>query len=431
MALTPARETVARQILLHLDKANAWLKDQSQKTPPPFYSSIDIRDADFKIAPVDCNLYPAGFNNICPDDLEPASKIFREQILKTPISQHQKVLILPESHTSNGFYLENIRYLTQLIANAGFEVQIGWYDPTQTNTDPVSLRTSTEHELTAFPIRVEEGVLKSGFGEHLFVPDLIILNNDFSSGYPVLLDTVEQPILPRHDFGWHSRRKETHFRHYNLIAQEFSEIIEIDPWLIQVDTQAIDDVNFGEAKGIEQVAHQVDKTLLQIQSQYRQRDLVQDPFVFVKSNSGTYGMGIMAVQSGDEVRAINRRTKNKMSIGKNRSLIDSVVVQEGVPTAAEIEGIVSEPAIYLVGCELIGGFLRTNSTRSATENLNSKGMAFRKLCVSDLKTLSNPSQISSQQQTPETDPPKRILELAYGGVARLSALAAGREIAEL
>jgi glutamate--cysteine ligase len=81
--------------------------------------------------------------------------------------------------------------------------------------------------------------------------------------------------------------------------------------------------------------------------------------------------------------------------------------------------------IYLAGCELIGGFLRTNTERGVEENLNSQGMVFRKLCMTDLRE----SQETEEGIDLEDELP--VLELVYGSVARLSALATGREIAEV
>src|SRR5262249_28886462 len=108
-----------------------WHCEQTRKAPPPFYCSIDIRDAGHKIAPVDSNLYPAGFNNICPEDQRNAPPIVRAHIEASAkhlgIPSPKKVLVLPEAHTSNLFYIENLYYLTQLISNAGFETRIGWY----------------------------------------------------------------------------------------------------------------------------------------------------------------------------------------------------------------------------------------------------------------------------------------------------------------
>ena len=146
-------------------------------------------------------------------------------------------------------------------------------------------------------------------------------------------------------------------------------------------------MNFDEEEGIEKVALSVERVLKHTQEAYDKYKITRKPFVFVKNNSGTYGMGIMVVHSAEEVRTMNRRTKHKMSVGKNKMPIHSVAVQEGVPTATLVDRLAAEPVIYLYGTELIGGFLRTNTEKGDEDNLNSQGMVFKMLCMSDLREL--------------------------------------------
>jgi glutamate--cysteine ligase len=101
--------------------------------------------------------------------------------------------------------------------------------------------------------------------------------------------------------------------------------------------------------------------------------------------------------------------------------IQSVAVQEGVPTATLVDRLAAEPVVYLFGCELIGGFLRTNTEKGDEDNLNSQGMVFKMLCMSDLREIEN--------EPDEEIKKKPILEIVYGAVARVSALATGRELA--
>ena len=101
-----------------------------------------------------------------------------------------------------------------------------------------------------------------------------------------------------------------------------------------------------------------------------------------------------------------------------------MAVQEGIPTATLVDRLPAEPVIYLFGGELIGGFLRTNQERSDEDNLNSQGMVFRKLCMSDLRDPTVEGFVEDPKKWP-------VLELVYGWVARISALASGRELAEL
>ena len=41
-----------------------WFRGKWQEHTPPFYCSVDLRNSGFKLAPVDTNLFPGGFNNL-------------------------------------------------------------------------------------------------------------------------------------------------------------------------------------------------------------------------------------------------------------------------------------------------------------------------------------------------------------------------------
>jgi glutamate--cysteine ligase len=425
--MTRTKKLIAEGIRANRREIWEWHCEQTRRAPPPLYCSIDLRDSGHKIVPVDSNLYPAGFNNICPEDQRNAPPIFRAQLeaiaARRKLEPVQKILILPESHTANLFYIENLYYLSKLIADSGFEVKIGWYPELAAGASaPVQLTSESGKKLEAWPIEISQGALSAGG----FTPDLVVLNNDFSGGHPERLDGVRQPVLPSHHLGWHSRKKTAHFRHYNALSAEFAAIIGIDPWLIQIDTEEVSPVNFNEDEGTDRVADSVERILSRTRTAYETHKIKQEPFVFVKNNAGTYGMGIMVVHSADEVRAMNRRTKNKMSVGKGKAQIQSVAVQEGVPTTTLVDRLPAEPVVYLVGGELIGGFLRTNTEKGTEDNLNSQGMVFRKLCMSDLKSL-DPDRAADETDEKESEP---LMELVYGAIGRISALAAGRELAE-
>jgi glutamate--cysteine ligase len=428
-AAKTTRKRVAEGIKNNRRKLWEWHLEHTRQAPPPLYSSIDIRDSGVKIVPVDSNLYPAGFNNICPEDQRHAPHVLKAQLEaiagQLKLEPFRKILILPESHTTNLFYIENLYYLTQLVANSGAEVRLGWFGPLPegvTEAGKIRLVSQTSKELEAYPIVIQDGVLSAGG----FTPDAVILNNDFSSGYPEALDQVKQPILPSHRLGWHSRKKSDHFKYYNQLAAEFALIIGIDPWLIQIDTEEVSPVHFSDGDGVDLVADAVERVLDRTTKAYATHQITQKPFVFVKNNAGTYGMGIMVVHSADEIRQMNRREKNKMSVGKNRSSIESVAIQEGIPTATIVDRLAAEPVIYLVGGDLIGGFLRTNTEKGAEDNLNSQGMVFKKLCMSDLRALNPDQDDLTEEEAAEEEP---VMELVYGAIARISALAAGKELA--
>jgi glutamate--cysteine ligase len=134
--------------------------------------------------------------------------------------------------------------------------------------------------------------------------------------------------------------------------------------------------------------------------------------VFVKNNSGTYGMGIVSVRSGEELRQLSSKELKKMGYAKGGNVVHDVVLQEGIPTLVTgSEGETAEPAIYMIGCQLAGGFLRAHKQKGPIDNLNSPGAVFKRLCMSDLMVDVEGSR----------------LENVYGWVARLNMLAIGLE----
>ena len=365
---------------------------------------------------MDCNLFPAGFNNICEVDLEHAAPIFKNEILKISVAEKlsvpEKIGIIPENHTENRFYLENLHHLQSILENGGFEVRILRLEDLES---PLHLTTASEKPLVEYPLQIRSGQATT---QDSWTPDWLVLNADFSGGYPGILDQVAQPKLPSHKLGWHSRKKSTHFTFYNQLAREFADLIGLDPWRIQIESESVDSVNFTDGTGIDRVFESSKRMLQSIEAHYQARGIQRKPALFIKNDSGTYGIGVMVVHAAEEIASMNRRTKNKMSVGKNKSQIDRVIIQEGVPTTLTTDGFTSEPVIYMMGETLIGGFIRANRERDDMDNLNSQGMFFKKLCFKDL------SDCLENEDFAEIP----TLEAAYGVVAKLSALAAAMEI---
>src|SRR6267142_2779623 len=92
------------------EEVHAWLQAYERQYLPPIYSSVDIRDAGFKIAAIDTNLFPAGFNNLCEHGIEDSVGLLKQAILKR-VPNCRDILIVAEEHTRNTWYLENVRIL--------------------------------------------------------------------------------------------------------------------------------------------------------------------------------------------------------------------------------------------------------------------------------------------------------------------------------
>jgi glutamate--cysteine ligase len=252
-----------------------------------------------------------------------------------------------------------------------------------------------------------------------FDPCVVLLNNDLSGGVPDILKNLEQSFFPPLSVGWYTRRKSQHFAAYDRVAGEFAKLLGIDPWLINPYFAACDQVNFQERVGEECLAAQVDVVLQKIRVKYADYGVKHDPFVIVKADAGTYGMGIMTVKDSSEITGLNRKQRNKMAVVKAGLAVSDVLIQEGVYTFEQINEAVAEPVIYMIDHYVVGGFYRVHTTRGVDENLNTAGMHFEPLAFKACCTMPNPD-------CEPDDTPNRFY--AYGVVARLALLAAALEI---
>ena len=413
-ALTGPLQELEQHAISHSKQIEAWFRKQFQLTPPPFYCSVDLRNAGYKLAPVDTNLFPAGFNNLHPD-LHPLAIQAAQQAVQAACPIADGVLIIPENHTRNLFYLENVSVLRDILENAGYEVQIGSLNPDI--TEPTAIDLPSGNQLVLKPLKRQGNQV----GVDDFFPCAVLLNNDLSSGRPEILENIEQTLLPPLDLGWVNRYKTDHFRHYETVAQAFAELIGIDPWMITPKSVACGPINFKERIGLECLAGAVNSVLEETQQQYEKHHISCKPFVIVKSDSGTYGMSIMSVKNAEDVLNLNRKQRNKMASVKEGLSVDQMLVQEGVYTYENIDGAVAEPVVYMIHNHVIGGFYRVHTGKTTTDNLNSPGMHFLPI------SFESAGVTPDTQQIPDASPNRFY---AYGVVARLALLAAAREIAE-
>ncbi len=389
-----------------------WFRTQWQEHTPPFYSSVDLRNSGFKLAPVDTNLFPGGFNNLNPDFLPLCVHAVQSAVEKI-CPEARGVLLIPENHTRNQFYLQNVAQLARILRQAGFNVRIGSLLPEI--VQPTTLELANGNTLTLEPL-VRTG---NRLGVKDFDPCVVLLNNDLSSGAPDILKNLEQTVLPPLEAGWYVRRKSRHFAAYRQVTRQFADLIKIDPWLIDPYFAVCNQVNFHEKVGEDCLAAQVDAVLQQIRAKYAEYDVKQDPFVIVKADAGTYGMGIMTVKDASEVRDLNRKQRNKMAVVKEGLQVSDVLVQEGVYTFENLNEAVAEPVVYMIDRYVVGGFYRVHTERGVDENLNAPGMRFEPLAFEDCCILPNPD-------CEPDDMPNRFY--AYGVVARLAMLAASVEL---
>lgn len=402
-----------KHLLDHRAEIEIWFRKQFKNTPAPFYCSVDLRNAGYKLAPVDTNLFPAGFNNLHPDLRSLAVHAAQTAVTQAcPIADG--VLIIPESHTRNLYYLENLFTLQTIIESAGYEVHIGSLIPDLDS--PLLVELPSGNALTLKPL-IRKG---DRVGVDEFFPCAVLLNNDLSGGRPSILEGIEQTLLPPMDLGWSNRYKTQHFNHYSDVTEAFAKLIDIDQWLITPTSIACGPINFKDRTGFECLADTVNRVLNETKEYYETHNLDCKPFVIVKSDSGTYGMAIMSVNSADDILNLNRKQRNTMASVKEGLHVEQMLVQEGVYTYETVNGAVAEPVVYMIGSQVVGGFYRIHTGKKATDNLNSPGMHFEPLSFEESCALPDDTQ------NPDASPNRFY---AYGVIARLALLAAAREIA--
>ncbi len=410
--------TLIDHIKTNQEQIHNWLTSMEGANELPIYSSVDIRDSGFKMSVVDTNIFPAGFNNLCEHGLDDAVTFMREAIQRR-VSGCRNILIIAEEHTRNTWYLENIRILQNIAEKAGFNVKIATFLTIQPDfcekTRFVELETATGQ-----PVRLHcfKKILDDyEAGREKFC--LIILNNDLTTGIPDILKSARVPIYPSIAAGWHSRLKSHHFAHTEDVMADFARLIDVDPWLLSCQFRVIENSDVNDQAERQKLADATADLLKSIQTKYDEHGITEKPYVVLKSDSGTYGMGVMSIESPDDILNLNRKKRNALSVGKSSQSITRYLLQEGVPTIYNVADQVSEVVIYQIENKLVGGFYRMHGSKGQRDNLNSKGMTFQTICPH-----------SSKYGDCVAHPDINIFDV-YRILARIAGISAHREIIQL
>ena len=413
-ALTGPINELEQRVLDSMPAIERWFRLEWMEHTPPFYSSVDIRNAGFKLAPVDTNLYPGGWNNLTPEMLPLAVQSAMAAIEKI-CPEARNLLLIPENHTRNMFYLANVAQLQRIFYMAGLNVRIGSINPEIKENTTIDLPNGDRVTLEPV-IRTKRRI-----GLKDFDPCTILLNNDLSAGIPgILEDLHEQYLLPPLHAGWSIRRKSKHFECYEEVSKRFGKLLGVDPWLINPMFNQCGEVDFADGSGMECLQTNVDSLLTKIKRKYKEYGIQEKPFVVVKADNGTYGMGIMTVRDVKDLDEINRKTRNKMSVIKDGQSLSEVIIQEGVITHERLNDAVAEPVVYMMDRYVVGGFYRIHAERGIDENLNAPGSSFVPLAFEQSAHTPQPGV------KPGASAPNRFY--MYGVIGRLAMLAASYEL---
>jgi glutamate--cysteine ligase len=398
----PINELEAR-ILESMPATERWFRLEWMEHTPTFYASVDLRNAGFKLAPVDTNLFPGGFNHLTAQMLPQAVQAAMAAIEKI-CPEARNLLVIPETGERCTFYLDNLATLARIFTQAGLNVRFGTLDTAI--TEPTELTLASGGAITLEPLVRKRGrLMLKGFD-----PCTILLNNDLAAGTPPqLMGLHEQYLLPPLHAGWTVRRKSQHFRAYEEVAKRFGKLLGMDPWLITPMFQSVD---LQGRKSLEALQTAADAQLTKVRRKYKEYGINEKPFVIVKSDIGSYGRGVMTLRDAKDIETLAERLPENLG--------SEILVQEGVPTHERVHEAVAEPVVYTMDRYVVGGYYRVHAHRGIDENLNAPGASYVPLAFAESPHLPRPGE------KPGASAPNRFY--MYGVIGRLAMLAASYEL---
>jgi glutamate--cysteine ligase len=351
------------------EQITAWMTKKRSEVPIPIYGSVDVRDAGWKVAVVDANHFPAGFNNVSKEDEPHLAALLKNHISRLK-SECKWVHLYPESHTRNAGYIENVATIQRLIILSGFRCTVG---SPELSAHGSLAGISGPLQLSRVELKLENGT------EELFVegerPCLILLNNDLTEG--IVPGLSANNVSPPPSMGWHRRRKSEHYVCLQKYVDEIAQLLEIDSWHLMANWFVSENKCLEKETCRVALAKEVDKFIEDIRAKYESLGVEREPVVFVKNDRGTYGLGIMAVKEGKELLELSNRKMKKLMYSKGGADVENFLIQEGVPTLlTEKGGAPVEPVVYLVDGEAASWFYRINEKKGDMDNLNSPSAEF-------------------------------------------------------
>jgi glutamate--cysteine ligase len=408
-ALTGPINELEQRVLESMPAIERWFRLEWMEHTPPFYCSVDLRNAGFKLAPVDTDLFPHGFNHLTPEMAPLAVQAAMAAIEK--ICPEAKNLLLVPQDSTQSFYLDHLQRLVEVFTMAGLNVRLGSWDPEL--AAPRRLALPDGGELVVEPLVRSRRRL----GLKNFDPCTILLNHDLAGGVPAQLRGVhEQYLLPPLHAGWVTRRKSRHFQSYEEVAKKFAKLLGMDPWLITPMMGATGRLEAEGGRGLEAVKASADALLARLRRKHKEYGIAEKPFVVVKADDGSGGAGIVMLRDPADLDDASRRA----GLFAGGRAMREVMVQEGVATQERINDAVAEPVVCMLDRYVIGGYYRVHAERRADENLAAPGSAYVPLAFAEAHRLPRPGV------KPGASAPNRFY--MYGVIGRLAMAAAAYEL---
>jgi glutamate--cysteine ligase len=413
-ALTGPINELEQRVLDSMPAIERWFRLEWMEHTPPFYSSVDVRNAGFKLAPVAINLFPDGWHHLTAEMMPLAVQAAMAAIEKI-CPEARNLLLIPENRSTSMSYLSSLAQLRRIFYMAGLNVRMGSIDPAIKKATAFALDNGETVKLEP----VIRGKRRLGLKD--FDPCTILLNNDLAAGVPGILEEIhEQYLLPPLHAGWSTRRRSKHFKCYEEVAKRMGKLLGVDSWLINPMFDKCVGVNLAEDPGLESLASQVDILLTKIRRKYKEYGIKERPFVVVKTDDAAPGLGVLIVHDAKELPALSLTVQDRLGTGTTLARSCDVLLQEGVLTKERINDAVAEPVVFMMDRYVVGGFYRIHPDTGVDENLNPRGSSFVPLAFEHSTHLPQPGG------KPGASAPNRFY--MYGVVARLAMLAASYEL---
>ena len=411
-ALTGPLNELEQRILDSMPSIERWFRLEWMEHTPLFYTSVNVRNAGFKLAPVSNNLFPGGWNNLTPSMLPLAVQAAMAAIEKI-CPEARNLLIIPQNQANSSAYWSSLAQLRDIFRMAGLNVCMGSISP--------DVKKSTIIDLPGGDSLTLEPVVRtrSRLGAKHFDPCTILLNHDLRTGVPgILEDLHEQYLLPPLHAASSVRLKSTHMRCYEEVVKRFGKLIGVDPWLMNPLWETLPHVNAQVESDQQRLRDAVDALLTKVRKRYKEYGIKEKAFVLIKADNYDSSFHAVAVRDAKDLAPVWERLAAAQAAAYDEP--PSLVLQEGVHTNERVNDAVAEPVVYLMDRYVVGGFYRVQPHADTQERTAQQDASFVPLAFAESTHLPQPGL------QPGASVPNRFY--MYGVVSRLAMLAAAYEL---
>lgn len=389
--MSTARKTL-EMVHRYLDELELALHDYM-----PLTGSVDVRhfqnDSEYsksstssnrpssRLAVVDTNRFPAGFNHVDIADYDKAADALRRN---ARINGASGITVIHEAHTRMLAYYDSVHALVKILEHCWPEKKV----------ERVSISNFEKHE-SARRKNDECGRVGNYF----------LLNADLSTGMksedtnavssPYGIDKTDvgdSPTLVKcvsstdRFMGWDIRSKAIHFAFLSPIIEHVSSMLNLEEGSLEASFAVSLECCVEKPDHREQLAVQIDELLRFTAKRFTRDDhdasdsgtISSRRNIFVKNDSGTYGLGVYPFSSGDELRKANSTVLDKLSYARHGQRARRYVLQEGIPTSLrDSEGRSMEVVLMCLAGRCYSYFVRVGAVKNSDiKSLNAPGSFF-------------------------------------------------------